>query len=476
MYIEAKAIAEKIVDRMALQSTPTFRVALKWMEDFYEALNSGNVVDFAERGTPLFPGLPHIFSVGGAQLSHMSFGDVASPIHSKPGDVEDSAAIDRIVEIGDAARATSEGTDVTKQESETGMASEPAATVALQPTEYVPNTTKSTPNSTILHPMVRGSHFLCDEISTGLDSAATIDPSKALPTWCKTLGGSVIVALQRLTPEVVEQFDDILIRAYTNKTHEAISTGFTEHQFENAEDFQKAKSVANLARSKQKSEFDLAFVPSTLLLLNREKLIWLRDRRCCGRQAWQQIAISFQLRGVFCKQRARNFFSTTSYAIAETVVKIPVSLSMSFILGTFFYFMNGMAWTFKKYIVFFLALVCFQHAIGAYMTILCSLSPRITVSQVLVGISVIFFLLFSGNIILAHLIFITLNRLALHFIRWQWSAVYIVKPVYQVLKGRGETASSRHHGSLRARSHGAHGVNGCQQDDADGHDRRTQNE
>ncbi|ETO99591.1 hypothetical protein F441_22993, partial [Phytophthora nicotianae CJ01A1] len=189
--------------------------------------------------------------------------------------------------------------------------------------------------------------FLCDEISTGLDSAATFDIIKALRTWCKTLGGSVIVALLQPTPEVVEQFDDILMvneghmvyhgprteildyfqglgftcpprvdpadflievtsgrgHSYSNgtvpnkdlavtsedfnnlfcqssiyrKTHEAISKGFNEHQFESAEDFKKAKSVANLARSKEKSEFGLAFVPSTLLLLNRQKLIWLRD-------------------------------------------------------------------------------------------------------------------------------------------------------------------------------------------------------
>ncbi|KAJ8578248.1 hypothetical protein ON010_g959 [Phytophthora cinnamomi] len=53
--------------------------------------------------------------------------------------------------------------------------------------------------------------FLCDEISTGLDSAATFDITKALRTWCKTLGGSVIVALLQPTPEVVEQFDDIFM-------------------------------------------------------------------------------------------------------------------------------------------------------------------------------------------------------------------------------------------------------------------------
>ncbi|KAG6969312.1 hypothetical protein JG688_00005364, partial [Phytophthora aleatoria] len=353
--------------------------------------------------------------------------------------------------------------------------------------------------------------FLCDEISTGLDSAATFDIIKALRTWCKTLGGSVIVALLQPTPEVVEQFDDILMvneghmvyhgprteildyfdergfscpprvdpadflievtsgrgHGYSNgkverkdlavssedfnnlfcqssiykKTHQAISKGFNEHQFENPEDFQKAKSVANLARSKEKSEFGLAFVPSTMLLLNRQKLIWLRDPPLLWgklfealivglvlgmiyfnvsstyylrmiffsialfqRQAWQQITISFQLRGVFYKQRPRNFFRTMSYAIAETVVQIPVNLSVSFILGTFFYFMSGLTRTFEKYIVFFLVLVCFQHAIGAYMTMLSSLSPSITLGQALAGISVSFFLLFSGNIILADLI------------------------------------------------------------------------
>ncbi|KAJ8578245.1 hypothetical protein ON010_g957 [Phytophthora cinnamomi] len=175
--------------------------------------------------------------------------------------------------------------------------------------------------------------FLCDEISTGLDSAATFDIVKSMRTWCKTLGGSVIVALLQPTPEVVEMFDDILMineghmvyhgprteildyfeklgfscpprvdpadflievssgrgRRYANgsielrnlpvtsegfnsafcrsniykKTHEAITKGFNEHQFDSPEDFTKAKSVANLLRSKQKSEFGLAFVPST---------------------------------------------------------------------------------------------------------------------------------------------------------------------------------------------------------------------
>ncbi|KAL3664650.1 hypothetical protein V7S43_010399 [Phytophthora oleae] len=353
--------------------------------------------------------------------------------------------------------------------------------------------------------------FLCDEISTGLDSAATFDIIKSMRMWCKTLGGSVIVALLQPTPEVVEMFDDILMineghmvyhgprteildyfeklgfscpprvdpadflievtsgrgHRYANgsvetkrlpvtpeelnnlfcqsnifrKTSEEISKGFNEHQFENAEDFQKAKSVANLARSKQNSEFGLAFIPSTMLLLNRQKLVWLRDPPLLWgkliealviglvmgmiyfnvsstyylrmiffsialfqRQAWQQITISFQLRKVFYKQRPRNFFRTTSYAIAESVVQIPVNVAVSFVLGTFFYFMSGLTRSFEKFIVFYLVLLAFQHAISAYMTMLSALSPSITVGQALASISVSFFLLFSGNIILADLI------------------------------------------------------------------------
>ncbi|ETV78381.1 hypothetical protein H257_07941 [Aphanomyces astaci] len=63
--------------------------------------------------------------------------------------------------------------------------------------------------------------FLCDEISTGLDSAATFDIVTSLRTWCKTLGGTVVIALLQPTPEVVEQFDDILM----------LNEGYMEFEF-----------------------------------------------------------------------------------------------------------------------------------------------------------------------------------------------------------------------------------------------------
>ncbi|GMF44363.1 unnamed protein product [Phytophthora fragariaefolia] len=77
-YSEARAVTERIVDRMALQSTPTFRVALKWLQDFYEALHSDDMVEFAERESVVFPGLSQVSSVEGARLSQLSLCAVAS--------------------------------------------------------------------------------------------------------------------------------------------------------------------------------------------------------------------------------------------------------------------------------------------------------------------------------------------------------------------------------------------------------------
>ncbi|KAE9131704.1 hypothetical protein PF010_g3434, partial [Phytophthora fragariae] len=155
--------------------------------------------------------------------------------------------------------------------------------------------------------------FLCDEISTGLDSAATFDIIKSMryivyhgprTEILNYFEGHGFTCPPRVDPadfliEVTsdrghryangsipikdlavasEDFNNLFCQSSIyRKTHEAISKGFNEHQFESAEDFKKAKSVANLARSKEKSEFGLAFVPSTMLLLNRQKLIWLRD-------------------------------------------------------------------------------------------------------------------------------------------------------------------------------------------------------
>ncbi|OWY97561.1 hypothetical protein PHMEG_00031880, partial [Phytophthora megakarya] len=116
MYIEAKALAEKIVDRMALQTTPTFKIALKWLEDFYNALSFGEVVDFADREASSFPGLSQVSSVGGASLSQLSFiGDILVRCDDRDADLGNTGA----EEHGDnITSAISGGTKISESEPE----------------------------------------------------------------------------------------------------------------------------------------------------------------------------------------------------------------------------------------------------------------------------------------------------------------------------------------------------------------------
>ncbi|OQR96986.1 ATP-binding Cassette (ABC) Superfamily [Achlya hypogyna] len=342
--------------------------------------------------------------------------------------------------------------------------------------------------------------FLCDEISTGLDSAATFDIVNALHTWTKALGGSCIVALLQPPPEVVELFDDILMLSEGHLVYHGPRTstlpyfqtlGFTcpprtdpsdfllevvsgrgqkyasadgagpataaafgkafvasrlhevvKLRLRNGEllhDVTGVKRVAFLARRTKR--FGLAFWASTLVVLRRQRMLLLRDTallmgkfteacveglllgivylncdtslylRMCffaiavfQRQAWQRITISFAVRSVFYKQRSRNFFRTSSYAIADAIVQIPLNLCVSVVLGTIFYFMSGLSRETTVYFTCLAILVVFQHAIGAYFTLLSSAAPTLTVAQALAGASIIFFLLFSGNIILSDLI------------------------------------------------------------------------
>src|SRR4051812_19839008 len=53
--------------------------------------------------------------------------------------------------------------------------------------------------------------FFLDEISTGLDSAATFDIMSALRTWCETLNGTVVVSLLQPPPETFNQFHDLIL-------------------------------------------------------------------------------------------------------------------------------------------------------------------------------------------------------------------------------------------------------------------------
>ncbi|KAE8958502.1 hypothetical protein PR001_g31033 [Phytophthora rubi] len=92
---------------MALQSTPTFQVAFRWLEDFYEALNAGDVVAFTEHDDSAFPGLSQVSSVGGARLSQLSFANGEIPEDQGSTDI-DVDAVDNGVEVDIAVDVSSD--------------------------------------------------------------------------------------------------------------------------------------------------------------------------------------------------------------------------------------------------------------------------------------------------------------------------------------------------------------------------------
>ncbi|ETK96770.1 hypothetical protein L915_00594, partial [Phytophthora nicotianae] len=139
-YIEAKVITEKIVDRLALQSTPTFRVALTWLENFFEVLNAGEVVNFSERGNPVFPRLYQVSPMEGAQLSQIPLEGVASPIHID----QDLVQVYGSQRNGEASRG-----GVVRELDAVGESTPSFETSTI--TKSIPNPPKVSPNSQQTH-------------------------------------------------------------------------------------------------------------------------------------------------------------------------------------------------------------------------------------------------------------------------------------------------------------------------------------
>ncbi|KAE9270160.1 hypothetical protein PF008_g30682 [Phytophthora fragariae] len=173
MYSEAKATAEKIIDRMAIQSTPTFRVALKWLQDFCTALHSGHVVNFTEREIPVFSGLSQVSSASGARISQLSFADAGPPVGTKATNeeaikVNDNAELENFEECeeGDPKAAHSSG-------SEAGMTTAVGCDTAERDGSVAPPDRSASQDST--EPT---------QISTESEIAST-EPAKAV-TWSFT--------------------------------------------------------------------------------------------------------------------------------------------------------------------------------------------------------------------------------------------------------------------------------------------------
>ncbi|KAL4093296.1 hypothetical protein PRIC1_010730 [Phytophthora ramorum] len=143
MFIQSKALTEKITDRMALQTTPTYSVAYKWLEDFYNALNNGHVVDFARNNTACFLGLSQVASVGAATLSQMSFANLGTEI-----DTNTQASDDEVPPTQHASQSGSCTRDNNDNDNEAALAVPSVPTSMMSPEEVDQTDTENKPKRT----------------------------------------------------------------------------------------------------------------------------------------------------------------------------------------------------------------------------------------------------------------------------------------------------------------------------------------
>ncbi|GMF43876.1 unnamed protein product [Phytophthora fragariaefolia] len=107
---------------MVLQSTPTYRVALEWMQGFCDALQSGEVPTFVAQSTARdnFPGLSHVSSVGSAHLSQLTFVDSSQTQFTVEPEMTSISHVSDEMEEKEAAPIQSNEREATSTSADTG--------------------------------------------------------------------------------------------------------------------------------------------------------------------------------------------------------------------------------------------------------------------------------------------------------------------------------------------------------------------
>ncbi|TMW61661.1 hypothetical protein Poli38472_010724 [Pythium oligandrum] len=334
-----------------------------------------------------------------------------------------------------------------------------------------------------------------DEISTGLDSAATYDIIKTQRSVAKNLRKTVVIALLQPSPEVFALFDDVIILndgdvMYHGPVVKAVDyfrdLGFVcpprrdvadylldlgthmQHQYEVARPDgskhpRKPSEFAEIFRRssiydemmayingphdpalledkedlfKLVPEFHQAFWPSTATLIKREfkkmsrntpyfagrvvillviallnaSVFWQFDPKdpqvvlgivfgsvlFFGLSQAAQMPVYISDREIFYRQRAANFYRSSSYVVANVIAQIPVSLVEAIIFGSIVYWMCGFIATAAGFFTFLLLLFLTSLAFTSLFFLMSAASPDLHVAEPISMVSVLFFVLFGG--------------------------------------------------------------------------------
>uniref|UniRef100_A0AAV2Z6L6 ABC transporter domain-containing protein n=1 Tax=Lagenidium giganteum TaxID=4803 RepID=A0AAV2Z6L6_9STRA len=112
-----------------------------------------------------------------------------------------------------------------------------------------------------------------------------------------------------------------------------------------------------------------------------------------------QLSTFMTARDVFYKQRAANFYRTSSYLLASSVSQIPLVLAESLVFGTIIYWMCGLVSSAHTFVLYHVVLFLTNLAFTAWFFFLAAVAPDLHVGEPMSMVSVLFFVLFAGFVI-----------------------------------------------------------------------------
>ncbi|EQC40492.1 hypothetical protein SDRG_02383 [Saprolegnia diclina VS20] len=336
-----------------------------------------------------------------------------------------------------------------------------------------------------------------DEISTGLDSAATFDIVKAQKGMAASLKKTIVIALLQPSPEVYNLFDDVLLlneghvmyhgpRALCLQYFESLGFKCPLHRdvadflldlgtpeqdqylvsnsvyartprlpSEYAELFKESQiygaMVGHLATPTDPElvkdatshlaalpAYHVPFGSSTKALVQRQVAVFLRNKEFVVSRIIMVLVMGFlystsfyqvnvdqivtvlgvifttvlflalgqlptipaivEAREIFYKQKAANFFRTSSFILAQCTTQIPFALLETVLFGSVMYWVTGFTSDVGAFLTYLLLLFVTNLAFTTWFFFLASISPNLNVAQPVSMVSVLFYVLFSGFI------------------------------------------------------------------------------
>ncbi|GMF23961.1 unnamed protein product [Phytophthora lilii] len=111
------------------------------------------------------------------------------------------------------------------------------------------------------------------------------------------------------------------------------------------------------------------------------------------------LVVFYDWRSVFYKQRAANFYRTSSYVLACSLSQIPLALVESLIFGSLVYWLGGLVAEAGAFILFELLLMLMILIFAAVYFFLAAAAPNLNIAKPVAMVMLLLFVLFAGFIV-----------------------------------------------------------------------------